>query len=184
MTATPSRRFETPNRQGLVQAATVRHGSGRAAAGGYQPRFYDEAERMSVARAYHELFKGLGIAPLTGRKLYRFATRLGPAESSVDVSRRMAYVYFRYLDSDRAAAGQLPSDSRYSATFSQSSGKFNGHVVSDGEQDSSADLALQMVGGIWRDPDRSRCAAVRHGRTGDRRGPDPPAFRAVTLTVE
>jgi hypothetical protein len=151
MSGTPnrisSRSFEAPGHRAAAPAAP--RGWGGAGADWRRPRGYSEAQRMLVGRAYHDLFKGLGIAPLAGRKLYQFATRLGPAESSIDVSPRMAYIYFRYLDLERAVAARLPSDDRYrSGTFNRNSGKLNGHVVSDEEQTPSADLALQMVEGF------------------------------------
>jgi hypothetical protein len=84
-----------------------------------------------------------------GRKLYRFDTRLGPAESSIDVSARMAYIYFRYLDVDRAATSERPSDPRYpSDAFNSHSGKVNCHVTPDEERSSLPLRAMAMVEGF------------------------------------
>jgi hypothetical protein len=123
--------------------------SSTASGSTYPLRLYLEPERVAVARVYHGLFGKLGIAPVPGRKLYRFDTRLGPAESSIDVSARMAYIYFRYLDVERAAATYLPSDPRYPAdAFNSHSGKVNCHVTSDEEKSSLPDRAMAMVEGF------------------------------------
>ena len=117
--------------------------------GSYPLRLYLEPERVAIARAYHGLFRKLGIGPVPGRKLYRFDTRLGPAESSIDVSARMAYVYFRYLDVERAATDSLPSDPRYRASvFNSHSGKVNCHVTPDEEKSSLPDQAMAMIEGF------------------------------------
>jgi len=118
-------------------------------AGGYPARLYLEPERAAIARAYHRLFTWRGIAPVPGRKLYRFATRLGPAESSIDVSPHMAYVYFRYLEVARVAADDLPSDPRYrTGALNRYSGKLNCHVAADEEKTSLPEHAMEMVEGF------------------------------------
>ena len=117
--------------------------------GGYPLRLYLEMERTAIARSYHGQFRKLGIVPVPGRKLYRFDTRLGPAQSSIDVSARMAYIYFRYLDAERATADHLPSDPRYRAgAFNPHSGKLNCHVTSEEEKTPLPDLAMDMVAGF------------------------------------
>jgi hypothetical protein len=117
--------------------------------GSYPLRLYVEPERAAIARGYHGLFRKLGIVPVPGRKLYRFDTRLGPAESSIDVSARMAYIYFRYLDVERAAKDYLPSDPRYRASaFNPHSGKLNCHVAADQEKSPLPAVAMEMVEGF------------------------------------